>query len=296
MTLALELMRRFSIRLRMIGAIAMVLGLFGLIGVVGAIGGWKLKTLNEELAVRSMQATATMGEIRHRLARRGCSKGRPSSTAKTRRRWPSCAKAGRPRSQRHRTPWAGCCRATRASRGTGARHAGQTGGLLGCRAAGAGEDPRRLVRTEQTASSLQQTASSVEQLTGTVQQSAEAASASQANQLAASAAEVAQRGGRWSARWCPTMARDLGQLQPPDRRHHRRHRRHRLPDQHPGAERRGGSRPRRRTGPRLRGRRRRGAQPGAALGRRRPRDQEPDRCQRRAVEHGSKLVATPAAP
>ena len=68
MTLALELMRRFSIRLRMIGAIAMVLGLFGLIGVGGAIGGWKLKTLNEELAVRSMQATAAMGEIRHRLA------------------------------------------------------------------------------------------------------------------------------------------------------------------------------------------------------------------------------------
>ena len=60
MTLALELMRRFSIRLRMIGAIAMVLGLFGLIGVGGAIGGWKLKTLNEELAVRSMQATCLL--------------------------------------------------------------------------------------------------------------------------------------------------------------------------------------------------------------------------------------------
>ena len=48
-------------------------------------------------------------------------------------------------------------------------------------------------RTEQTASNLQQAASSLSQLTGTVQQSAE--SARTANQLAGSAAEVAQRGG-----------------------------------------------------------------------------------------------------
>ncbi len=52
--------------------------------------------------------------------------------------------------------------------------------------------------------------------------------------------------------------------QPQDRRHHQRHRRHRLPDQHPGAERGGRSRPRRRAGPRLRGGGLRGAQPGAA--------------------------------
>ena len=48
-------------------------------------------------------------------------------------------------------------------------------------------------RTEKAASSLQQTASAMEELTGTVQQSA--ASAGQANQLAMSAASVAQRGG-----------------------------------------------------------------------------------------------------
>jgi methyl-accepting chemotaxis protein len=48
-------------------------------------------------------------------------------------------------------------------------------------------------RTESAASNLQQTASSMEQLTGTVTQSADAAR--QANQLAASAAAVAQRGG-----------------------------------------------------------------------------------------------------
>jgi len=48
-------------------------------------------------------------------------------------------------------------------------------------------------RTEQTASNLQQAASSMEELTATVRQSAD--SASQANLLAASAAEVARRGG-----------------------------------------------------------------------------------------------------
>ena len=62
-----------------------------------------------------------------------------------------------------------------------------------------------------------------------------------------------------------------------DRRHHRRHRRHRLPDQHPGAERRRGSGARRRTGPRLRGGGIRSAQPGAALGRGGQGNQEPDR-------------------
>ena len=48
-------------------------------------------------------------------------------------------------------------------------------------------------RTEQTASNLQQAASSLETLTGTVRHSAD--SAHQASALAASAAEVAQRGG-----------------------------------------------------------------------------------------------------
>ena len=48
-------------------------------------------------------------------------------------------------------------------------------------------------RTEQTASSLQQTASSMEEMSGAVGQSAD--TARQANQLAASAASAAQRGG-----------------------------------------------------------------------------------------------------
>jgi methyl-accepting chemotaxis protein len=58
-------------------------------------------------------------------------------------------------------------------------------------------------RTEATASNLQQTASSMEQLTGTVTQSADAAR--QANQLAASAAAVAQRGGEVVSQVVSTM-------------------------------------------------------------------------------------------
>jgi methyl-accepting chemotaxis protein len=54
-------------------------------------------------------------------------------------------------------------------------------------------------RTESMASSLQQTASSMEQMTAQVGHSAD--TATQANQLAVSAAEAAQRGGEVVARW-----------------------------------------------------------------------------------------------
>ncbi len=58
-------------------------------------------------------------------------------------------------------------------------------------------------RTEQQASSLQQTAASMEQLTGTVRTSAD--NARQANQLASSASDVAQRGGQVVAEVVKTM-------------------------------------------------------------------------------------------
>ena len=58
-------------------------------------------------------------------------------------------------------------------------------------------------RTEETSSSLQRAAAAMEQLTGTVKQSAD--SARQANQLAFSAAEVAQRGGTVVAQVVSTM-------------------------------------------------------------------------------------------
>ena len=58
-------------------------------------------------------------------------------------------------------------------------------------------------RTEQTAGSLQQTASSMEQLSGTLGQTADAART--ANQMAASARDVAQRGGSVVAEVVATM-------------------------------------------------------------------------------------------
>ncbi|MDM4767910.1 methyl-accepting chemotaxis protein [Pelomonas sp. SE-A7] len=58
-------------------------------------------------------------------------------------------------------------------------------------------------RTEQTASNLQKTANSMGELTGTVQQSAD--SARTANQLAGSAAQVAQRGGEVVGQVVSTM-------------------------------------------------------------------------------------------
>ncbi|MFG6461515.1 methyl-accepting chemotaxis protein [Roseateles sp. DXS20W] len=59
-------------------------------------------------------------------------------------------------------------------------------------------------RTEETASNLQQTASALEEITSTVRQSAD--NASTANQLAANAAGVAQRGGEVVAQVVSTMA------------------------------------------------------------------------------------------
>jgi methyl-accepting chemotaxis protein len=59
------------------------------------------------------------------------------------------------------------------------------------------------VRTEQTASNLQQAASAMDQLNGTVRQSAD--SAATANRLAASAAEVAERGGAVVSQVVTTM-------------------------------------------------------------------------------------------
>ncbi len=59
------------------------------------------------------------------------------------------------------------------------------------------------MRTEQTASNLQQAAASMTQLTGTVRQTAD--SAATANQLASSAAAVAQRGGEVVSQVVSTM-------------------------------------------------------------------------------------------
>ena len=118
-------------------------------------------------------------------------------------------------------------------------------------------------RTEQQASSLEETASSMEELTATVRQNAD--NAQQANQLAQSASEVALKGGTVVSQVVDTMGA-INDSSTQDRRHHRRNRRHRLPDQHPGAKRGGRSGARWRTGARLCGGGGRSTQPGATLG------------------------------
>jgi methyl-accepting chemotaxis protein len=106
-------------------------------------------------------------------------------------------------------------------------------------------------RTEEQASTLEETAASVEELTGTVKRNAD--SARDANRLAQAASQVAGKGGEVVDEVVDTMA-SINTASRRSRGHHRRDRRHRLPDQHPGAQCGGGGGARRRTGPRLRGR------------------------------------------
>ncbi|MDO8376186.1 MAG: methyl-accepting chemotaxis protein, partial [Aquabacterium sp.] len=63
----LQLMRGFSIRLRMHGAIAVVLILFGLVGVTGVLGGRHLAELNADFMHHSIKEIRNVGEVRHWL-------------------------------------------------------------------------------------------------------------------------------------------------------------------------------------------------------------------------------------
>ena len=137
-------------------------------------------------------------------------------------------------------------------------------------------------RTSQQASSLEQTAAAMEEITSTVQHNAD------------NAASRGQPGQRRLARGRPGRRGDAAggahhgrhrRLGAQDRRHHRSDRRHRLPDQHPGAERGSGSRARRRTGPRLRRGGRRSAHAGPTQRHRRARDQDADRILGRPDPH-----------
>ncbi len=60
-------MRGFSIRLRMHGAIGMVLALFALVGVTGLLGGHHLSALNEGFMNHSVHEVHTVGDIRNAL-------------------------------------------------------------------------------------------------------------------------------------------------------------------------------------------------------------------------------------
>ncbi|OGB00834.1 MAG: chemotaxis protein [Burkholderiales bacterium RIFCSPHIGHO2_12_FULL_69_20] len=63
----LLLMRGFSIRLRMHGAIAMVLVLFGLVGVTGVLGGRHLAALNADFMHHAIKELHHLGDARHAL-------------------------------------------------------------------------------------------------------------------------------------------------------------------------------------------------------------------------------------
>ncbi len=98
-------------------------------------------------------------------------------------------------------------------------------------------------RTEQQASALEQTAASMEQLGATVRQNAD--NAAQANQLATNANDVANQSGGGGRANGQHHARALRTAASSMRDDHRRDRQHRLSNQHPGAERRRRSGPRR---------------------------------------------------
>jgi methyl-accepting chemotaxis protein len=65
-------MRQFSIRLRMQGAVAMVVALFALVGLTGGLGGYQVKSLNHEFVEHTLAETVSVKNIvieLHRLQR-----------------------------------------------------------------------------------------------------------------------------------------------------------------------------------------------------------------------------------
>ena len=62
------LLRHFTIRLRMLGAIAMVLGMLGLLGAVGGFGGLRIQGLQEAFSARTLKDVQTLGSARAHLA------------------------------------------------------------------------------------------------------------------------------------------------------------------------------------------------------------------------------------
>jgi methyl-accepting chemotaxis protein len=61
-------MRSFTIRTRMLGAIAMVLGMFALVGLAGLVGGQQLKSLNTDFMEHAVKELTQLSQIRTALA------------------------------------------------------------------------------------------------------------------------------------------------------------------------------------------------------------------------------------
>ncbi len=61
-------LRSFSIRTRMQGAIAMVLGMFALVGLVGMLGGTRIKALNKDFMEHSIHEIEGLAQVRQHLS------------------------------------------------------------------------------------------------------------------------------------------------------------------------------------------------------------------------------------
>jgi methyl-accepting chemotaxis protein len=62
------LLRRFTIRARMLGAVAMVIAMFAIIGGTGLVGGLQLKALNHEVAASTTAGLQLIAQLRGHLA------------------------------------------------------------------------------------------------------------------------------------------------------------------------------------------------------------------------------------
>jgi methyl-accepting chemotaxis protein len=67
MNTPMQWMRRFSIRLRMQGAVALVLGLFALVGAAGLLGGQHLSSLNADFMQQTVRDLHTVADLRGML-------------------------------------------------------------------------------------------------------------------------------------------------------------------------------------------------------------------------------------
>ena len=59
-----SLMRLFTIRFRMLGAIGVVLGLLGLLGGAGMLGMFRIYSMSEDFMHRSFQEVSYMAQLR----------------------------------------------------------------------------------------------------------------------------------------------------------------------------------------------------------------------------------------
>jgi len=64
-----SLLRNFSIRLRMLGAIVMVLTLFAIVGATVVVGGFRIQQLNQQFIHHALSKIETVGDVRTALAR-----------------------------------------------------------------------------------------------------------------------------------------------------------------------------------------------------------------------------------